>query len=152
MSGYHGPHYWVSTYFTGLPTLCLLFWGAFYLIYKRTSWGIFPVLLALSLGVLGLGHVLKGFLPGYSLVIHSGFWLSLLVFWMAWLAMESAEDFFGRALLPGEKGLWTGLILGLYALSYFIEAPLFPAAFWVSRLFSRWHGRTGYPTPAFDGS
>ncbi|HTC20666.1 MAG TPA: hypothetical protein VK859_07460, partial [bacterium] len=131
-SGYHGPHYWVSTYFTGLPTLCLLFWGAVYLIYKKTSWGLLPVFLVLSLGILGAGHVLKAFLPGYSLVIHSGFWLALLVFWMAWLAMESAEDFLGRSLSPAQQGLWAGMALGIYALSYLIQAPLFPTPFWVS--------------------
>ena len=132
LSGYHGPHYWVSTYFAGLPTLCLLAWGAIYLVYRKTSWGLLPVFLVLSLGTLGMGHVLMAVLPGYSLVIHSGFWLSLLVFWMAWLAMESLEDFLGPKLLPGQSLLWTSMVVGIYGLSYFIQAPLSPWAFWIS--------------------
>jgi hypothetical protein len=132
LSGYHGPHYWVSTYFAGLPTLCLLAWGVIYMAYRKTSWGLLPVFLVLSLGVLGVGHAVMAVLPGYSLVIHSGFWLSLLVFWMAWLAMESLEDFLGPKLLPGQILLWTAIVVGIYGLSYFIQAPLSPAAFWIS--------------------
>ncbi len=132
LSGYHGPHYWVSTYFAGLPTLCLLAWGAIYMAYHKTSWGLLPVFLVLSLGVLGVGHVLMAVLPGYSLVIHSGFWLSLLVFWMAWLSMESLENFLGPNLLPGQTLLWTTMVVGVYGLSYFIQVPLSPAAFWIS--------------------
>jgi hypothetical protein len=132
LSGYHGPHYWVSTYFTGLPTLCLLAWGVIYMAYRKTSWGLLPVFLVLSLGVLGVGHALMAVLPGYSLVIHSGFWLSLLVFWMAWLSMESLENFLGPNLLPGQTLLWTAMVVGVYGLSYFIQAPLSSWAFWVS--------------------
>ncbi len=132
LSGYHGPHYWVSTYFAGLPTLCLLAWGAIYMVYRKTSWGLLLAFLVLSLGVLGMGHVLMAILPGYSLVIHSGFWLSLLIFWMAWLAMESLIDFLGPNLLPSQTLLWTTMVAGIYGLSYFIQVPLSPAAFWIS--------------------
>jgi hypothetical protein len=63
------------------------------------------ILLALSLGVLGVGKVLKLFVPGYSLVIHSGYWISLLVFWAAWMVMESSESFL--ALKDPRKEGWT---------------------------------------------
>ena len=110
LPGYHGPHYWVSTYFVGLPTLCLLIWGAFRFVYKKASWPVFFPLLALSLGVLGLGGLLRGFFPGYSLVIHSGYWLALLVFWIAWMAMESAESFAGKFLPLENRLLWAGIV------------------------------------------
>ncbi len=148
LSGYHGAHYWVSTYFVGLPTLCLLLWGAFHSAYKKTSWGILPLLLVLSLGVLGAGHVLKAFLPGYALVIHSGFWLSLLVFWAAWLTMESAEDFIGRDLSPGHKGLWAGMVLGFTPYPFssrLLYSPL-PFGFpWGWLFFSRLAGKSQFP-------
>ena len=133
LTGYHGPHYWVSTYFIGLPALCLLLWGAFHLTRKKTSWGILLFLLVLSLGVLGLGHFLRAFFPGYSLVIHSGYWLALFIFWTAWLVVESADGLMNKPL-PLENGLfWMGIVIVVFfasfLLSLFAQAPISLAAF-----------------------
>src|ERR1039458_3388311 len=116
----------------GCQPYAFLFVGAFRTFYRKPSWGLLPLFLVLSLGVLGAGHVLKSILPGYSLVIHSGFWLSLVVFWAAWMAMESLEGFLLEAFPLGKSLAWVGLAVFLYAISYFIAAPLFPPVFWLS--------------------
>ncbi|SRR5579871_4990700 len=138
LPGYHGPHYWVSTYFVGLPTLCLLVWGGLRLVYKKASWGIFLLLLVLSLGVLGLDGVLRAFLPGYSLVIHSGYWLALLVFWTAWMAAESAESFVEKFPALENRMLWEGTVtltfLAAFLLSSFTGAFFPPWALGLSLL------------------
>ncbi len=121
LPGYHGPHYWVSTYFVGLPTLCLLLWGALRLAYRKTPWSLLPLLLALSLGVLGFSPFLRVFFPGYSLVIHSGYWLALIVFWMAWLAMESLEVFLDETLSVRNSLLWGGLVAVVFLASFLVS-------------------------------
>lgn len=130
---YGGPHYWVSTYFLGLPTLCLILWGLRRSVYRKGSVPVFFILIVLSLGsTLGLGSFLKGWLPGYALVIHSGFWISLVAFWAAWLAMESMEAFF-LLKKDGKEGIiWIGIVLLVYGFSLGVKTPFFPAAFWIS--------------------
>lgn len=136
LHGYHGPHYWVSTYFIGLPSLCLLVWGAIRLAYKKSSWPVFLLLLVLSLGVLGLDHLLRAFFPGYSLVIHSGYWLALLIFWAAWMILESAEAFLGKTISLEQNIVWTGVVIIVSGLSIIVtilaHAPISTAAFVLS--------------------
>lgn len=129
-SDYHGPHYWVSTYFMGLPALCLLLWGALNQAFRKVSPVSFTVLLVLSLGVIGAGKVLKSVLPGYSLVVHSGFWISLLLFWAAWMVMESLEAFLGAK--KAVSGKWFGVVGVLYLAAYSLGKPLFPGDFFIS--------------------
>jgi len=129
---YHGPHYWVSTYYIGLPILCLLLWGAFRRVYQKTSPVLFFIFLVLSLGVLGAGKALKAILPGYSLVVHSGFWLSILLLFAVWMAMESMESFLSQPPLNRGKWVWAGGVAFIYAASLFLQAPLYPGDFWVS--------------------
>ncbi len=130
-NNYHGPHYWVSTFFMGLPPVILILWGAMRGAYRKTSWGIGFLILGLSTGLTGWGCYLRCYLPGYSLVIHSGYWISLLALWAAWMAMESLELFLSSRtgkLLPW---IWWSLTLSVFAASYLLGAPLFPVAFWV---------------------
>ena len=130
---YHGPHYWVSTYFFGRPALCLLLWGMAMRIYRKTSWGILLLLVVLSLGAnLGLGSILKAILPGYALVIHSGYWISLLIMWTAWMAVEAAESFLKVKSSPGQIWLWVGIVVAIFGVSFLIKSPLPQAAFWLS--------------------
>jgi len=130
---YHGPHYWVSTYFFGRPALCLLLWGAFARLFRKSSWGVFPLLLILSLGgTLGLSTLLKAFLPGYSLVIHSGFWLSLLLLWAAWMAVETAEDFLGRDKTVRQIVGWVFLVSAIFGVTFLFKKPLPLGAFTLS--------------------
>jgi hypothetical protein len=64
---YQGPHYWVATYFVGLPTLCLLVWGLVKGVYQKNTPWLLLLFLVLSLGAnLKLGEWLKAILPGYS--------------------------------------------------------------------------------------
>jgi hypothetical protein len=124
LPGYHGPHYWVCTYFVGLPALCLLLWGVLRRTSRITSWVLFLVLLALSLGSLGSGPILRSIFPGYSLVIHSGYWLAPLVFWLARLAMESARGFIEKALTLEEGLLWAGVTGGIFLASLLVTLLL----------------------------
>jgi len=69
------------------------------------------------LGVLGFGKVLQYVLPGYSLVIHSGYWISLLAFWAAWMAMESAESLLKDKAKKIEISIWIGIALAVFLVS-----------------------------------
>lgn len=60
---YHGPHYWVSTFFMGLPPVILLVWGALKGAYRKTSWGIGLLILGLSTGLAGGVCFLRCFFP-----------------------------------------------------------------------------------------
>ncbi|HEY5038773.1 MAG TPA: hypothetical protein VIJ93_06865, partial [bacterium] len=134
-SNYHGPHYWVSTYFVGLPALCLLLWGATHLVFRKSSWGVFVVLLVLSMGeTLVVGGILKTFLPGYSLVVHSGFWISLLVLWVGLMAMESIESLVDLKASKIESWIWSGVVVLIYGGSFLIGQLWNPVAFWSSGL------------------
>jgi hypothetical protein len=130
---YRGPHYWVSTFFMGLPTLCLVLWGAARLAFRKTAWGLLPVLLVLSLGeTLGLARVLKAYLPGYGLVVHSGFWIPLLVMLAAVMAAESLDFFSDLKPSPWEKTIWIGIVTLVYGVSLWVRFPLEPWTFGAS--------------------
>ncbi len=125
-SNYHGPHYWVSTFFIGLPALGLLIWGFSRRVFQKTSWGLLLIFLVLSLGVLNVGHLLGKIVPGMGLVVHSGFWLSLLVFWAAWMSAEASEVLvLGPAPKSGQF-LWGGLLIGLGMMAFVLAPVLMP--------------------------
>jgi hypothetical protein len=91
--GYFGVHFWVATYYMGWAVPFLLLWRV---VRRRGEWGMVilaAVALWLSLGeTAGLGSWLKHILPGYVLVIRSGFLIGLVVFFSALLAAEALED------------------------------------------------------------
>ena len=136
LPGYHGPHYWVSTYFIGLPALCLLAWGAIRQSYKKSSWPVFLLLLVLSLGVLGLDRLLRAFFPGFSLVIHSGYWLALLIFWAGWMVLESAEDLLVKKPSFENNVIWMVIVAAVFGFSLVVSlltnAPISIVAFILS--------------------
>lgn len=132
MADYHGPHYWVSTYYIGLPVLCLLLWGFVERVYHKTSKALFLVFLVLSLGILGAGKILKAFLPGYSLVVHSGFWISILLLFASWMMMESLESLLEGKRRGNSRWFWVGTVALVYTGSLFLRAPLTPGDFAVS--------------------
>jgi hypothetical protein len=110
-------------------------WGAARLAFKRTAWGLLLVLPVLSLGeTLGVAKFLKAFLPGYGLVVHSGFWIPLLVLIAAVMAAEALETVSGLKPSAREKALWIGLSIGVYGASAIIRAPLEPWTFGASFL------------------
>lgn len=91
--GYFGVHFWVGTYYMGWVVPFLLLWR---LIRRCGEWGtaaLAVLALWLSLGeTAGLGAWLKHVMPGYALVIRSGFWIGLVVFFSGLLAAEAVED------------------------------------------------------------
>jgi hypothetical protein len=125
-SDYQGPEYWIATYFMGLPVVALLAWGFWKGVFLRTSWVLFGLFLLLSLGeTLFLGSFLKGWLPGYSLVIRSGFWLPIVILFAARLAMEASDNFFRKEFRKSHI-LWAWMIAWVltYGASFVLKRPL----------------------------
>ena len=131
---YHGPHYWIGTYFMGLPVAALLVWGFWKGVFLRTSVFLFLLFLILSLGeTLFLGGWLKHFVPGYSLVIRSGFWLPIVTLFAARLVMESSENFFRKSFVkPHALWVWFAGWALVYGVSFLLKAPLAAWSFWLS--------------------
>src|SRR5581483_5934395 len=70
----------VTVFFVGLPFLVVLFWGMLMRKIKYPLILLFFLLLILSLGeTVGLGEWLKSFLPGYYLVVRSGYWIPFVI-------------------------------------------------------------------------
>ncbi len=150
--GYSGPHYWVATFYAGLPTLFVAAWGiATGRVRKSTAW-LFLLFVVLSLGETALlGGLLKRVLPGYALVIRSGFLISLVLFFGCLSAVEALQEA-GRMKRPHAHDTWiacaafvliygAALILGVASESgdpwrIALETALLGvavAAFWTSR-------------------
>jgi hypothetical protein len=147
---YQGPHYWVATFFVGLPTLCLLGWGLVNRVYQKNTPWLLLLFLVLSLGSnLKLADGLKLFLPGYALVIHSGFWISLAVLWVILLAMESLAFLMNQGKLQRGAVSWVAIAAGVYGITYFMENRYFSvffglsfalvlAVFWIRDKIGKW--------------
>jgi len=130
---YHGPHYWVATYFVGLPTLCLLVWGLVNQVYQRNTPWLLLLFLVLSMGsTLKLGDWLKGFLPGYALVIHSGFWISLVILWVILLSIEALEIFMVQGKMKRGRFSWIAVVVLVYGAALWLKNPYFSMFFWLS--------------------
>lgn len=134
---YQGPHYWVATYFVGLPTLCLLAWGLVNRAFQKNTPWLLLLFLVLSTGsTLKLGGWLKPVLPGYALVIHSGFWISLVVLWAVLLAMEALEILIEPPKMTGETLSWVLTVAAVYGTAYWFKNEYFSPFFWPSLLFA----------------
>lgn len=129
-----GIDYWVGTYFVGLPIVCFLIWAVWKGTCRKNSLILWMIFLVLSLGwTLRVGSWFKSFLPGYSLVIHSGFWLSLVLLWAAVLAMEAMERLVDDRAFP--KVAWALLVLLVYGGTWTLKNPYFPTLFCCSGIF-----------------
>ncbi len=147
---YQGPHYWVATYFVGLPTLCLVVWGLLNRIYQKNTPWLLLLFLVLSLGSnLKLGEGLKLVLPGYALVIHSGFWISLVILWVLLLAMEAFSFLMTQPGFQRGALFWIGSVVGIYGMAFLLKngpvsgffwfsAALILAAFWIQNPMGKW--------------
>jgi hypothetical protein len=130
---YQGPHYWVATFFVGLPTLCLLVWGLMNRIYQKNEPWLLLLFLVLSLGSnLKVGEGLKMILPGYALVIHSGFWISLVILWVVLLAMDALAHLMEKPKLQTGALAWIGVTAGVYGIAFLMKSDRFSGFFWVS--------------------
>jgi len=110
----------------GLPIVALLVWGFWKGIFLRTSWVLFGLFLVLSLGeTLFLGSFLKGWIPGYSLVIRSGFWLPIVILFAARLAMEASDNFFRKEFRKTHiLSAWMIAWVLTYGASFALKTPL----------------------------
>jgi hypothetical protein len=134
-----GFDYWVGTYFLGLPVLAGLIVGAFKT--RRNSFFLWLVLVVLSLGSTSMvGEFLKKILPSYGLVVHSGFWIALVLLFAAVLSGEALE-------VTGSKDrpwFWTFVGVVVYGAAFWLKKPYFLAsftlslAFWVVAGWVRW--------------
>ena len=83
---YAGPPYWVTSFYIGLPALVLAAWGMVKALFNRggvsrKGWAFSVFLVWLALGeTAGLGGWLKALVPGYRLVVRSGFLLPIMAF------------------------------------------------------------------------
>ncbi|MGH7739146.1 MAG: hypothetical protein ACREL1_03270 [bacterium] len=134
MPDYHGPHYWIGTYFMGLPVAALLVWGLWNRAFRKTSRVLFGLFLVLSLGeTLYLASFLKIWLPGYSLVIRSGFWLPVVVLFAARLATEAAEKFSETGFKKeGQVVSWFLVWILVFTFSFWLKLPLTSWSFGLS--------------------
>src|SRR6185369_14018872 len=83
----------VTVFFTGLPTLVVLLWGAWKGKLKWPSNAFFLLVLGLSLGeTAGLGGWLKNIIPFYGLVVRSGYWIPFVVWGAARLFLEAGDE------------------------------------------------------------
>jgi|GEM_PF-952528 len=133
-AGYQGPHYWISTYYLGLPVMVMLFMGIAQGVFPISALAGIVLMTVLSMGeTLGVGGWLKGLIPGYSLVIRSGFWLGPLLFGVSWMA-SLAFDHQKKEDGPGARALvlWVFALLGIFGLSYLLRKPTVPAFFLIS--------------------
>lgn len=109
--GYHGIHFWVATFYMGWMVPLLILGRLFFRKGKGAALVLFASALWLSLGETAvLGGWLKHLLPGYGLVIRSGFWIGPTVFFAAVLAVEGLDDLASR--WGGGTG-WMGWVLAL---------------------------------------
>jgi len=115
---YSGWLYWIVTYYMGWAVPVFLLFRVLRGKRDGLTVALWALSIWLSLGeTAGLGGWLKSFLPGYALVIRSGFVLGLVVFFSATLAAEGLEDLdglFGRA--RGKAGWLCLLLVALTAL------------------------------------
>ncbi len=108
-----------TVYFMGLPALVLILWGCLRGKIRKPALFLFLAVFFLSLGETGwVGGWLKSFLPGYSLVVRSGYWIPLVVFSATLLLMEPLREIFReprKAPHPGPDSLfWAGATVLVY--------------------------------------
>jgi hypothetical protein len=121
----------LTCYFMGLPVLGLILWGGFS---RRLPW--IPLLLTalgvvLSLGGLA-GKGMEHLVPLYHWVARSGYWMSLVVFSMAYLASLAID----RKIQGEDKkkmdGKWMMAGILVYVFALWAGAPANLTSFWIS--------------------
>lgn len=132
-----GIPYSVTVYFAGLPLLVALLWGG---LGRRGIGKLFAPFLALLILSLGetawLGGWLKGIVPGYSLVVRSGYWIPFLVFWAGRLLMAAGTRLEGwdkKVTALGGR-LWGTCVLVVFGGAFLSGVPWNLPSLWISML------------------
>ncbi len=122
----------VTVYFAGLPSLVVLVWSILNRKISRSSLLLFLLVLVLSLGTTAsMGGWFKAFVPGYGLVVRSGYWIPFVVWALAVLFLESG---IGLSKMEGFGWLWASLLVYLSALV--LGVPWELKSFWASLFFT----------------
>lgn len=116
----------------GLPALGLVLWG--WISGKTLRWSSFLVLFWIALSLGGKPAALLGaVLPLYHLVARSGYWMSLVVFMMAFgAAVASQECLKSKTIKPGLDFIWLGTGLLVYGAALCFGVPAELPSFWMS--------------------
>jgi hypothetical protein len=125
----------VTVYFAGLPLLIFMIWGISVRKAKSASVFVFFVLLILSLGETAfLGGRLKTLLPGYSLLVRSGYWIPFVIWAALGIFLEAVAG-----LNPTEEknpiptvALWFLLLILVYGAALASGVPWDLGSFWIS--------------------
>jgi hypothetical protein len=142
----------VTVYFAGLPLLVLMIWGIVSRKVKPASVLIFLVILVLSLGETAfLGGLLKGPVPGYSLLVRSGYWIPFVI----WVALEVFLEAVAGLKAFEEKnptpaiGFWMVSAFLVYGWALAVGVPWDLGSFWISFCFLLAVGLPRHLTPGF---
>ncbi len=130
--------YSVSVFFAGLPLLVFMIWGISNRKVKPALVFVFLVILVLSLGETALlGGWLKRLLPGYSLVVRSGYWIPFAI----WAALRVFLEALAELNFLQEKNstqitrFWILFVLLIYGAALISGVPWDLGSFWISFCF-----------------
>lgn len=122
----------VTVYFAGLPPLVVLVWAILNRKISRSSILLFLLVVVLSLGTTALaGGWFKAFLPGYGLVVRSGYWIPFVIWVLAGLFMESEKEL---SEMKGVGWIWASFLVYFSALVFGVPWEL--ETFWISLFFT----------------
>ena len=125
----------VTVYFAGLPLLVFMIWGISVRKTKLTSIVVFFVVLVLSLGKsLFLDGMLKDLLPGYSLLVRSGYWIPFVIWTALGVFLEAVTelDSSDETNPKTKAGLWSLPVILVYGAALVSGVPWDLGSFWIS--------------------
>ncbi|HTC22088.1 MAG TPA: hypothetical protein VK859_14625, partial [bacterium] len=137
----------VTVYFAGLPLLVVVIWGLVTRKVKPAAVFIFGVILVLSLGKTAfLGGFLRFLVPGYSLLVRSGYWIPFAIWAALRVFLEVVE---GLNPLEEKKsvlsaGFWIVSSLLVYGTALAEGVPWDLWTLWISFCFVV---LVGFPRP-----
>jgi hypothetical protein len=126
--GIYNGEFWVRNFFIGLPPLILILWASIQkkFHYKLSALAGIFILFSLS-GSLGIALILRKSLPGFSWIVHSGFFIPLIVFYLARSVVQIIPSFltmtqywekvtflFLSVIIFGISFFWNHFDLGIY--------------------------------------
>jgi hypothetical protein len=147
--GWHETPFSVWGYFMGLPTAVIILWALIRRKGDRVFAAAFGAVLLFSLGkTLGVGEWLRGFVPGYSWVARSGYWLPLVCFFAAVLTSQGVQVLLERKGNERDSWFWFFISSVLILLALALGVPVFLLSFWAGCLFLLLAGWKSIPSGA----